>query len=538
MRTATRALIGAVAVALVASACGGGGGGSEESANSFSAHSGEPESLIPGNTNESEGGKISSLLFSALTTTDPKTGESVNRVAESVEGSEDMKTWTIKVKDGMKFHNGEDVTAESFVGAWNGTVYNALGNSYFFTDLLRVKGAADVAEQKTKEMSGLETDGQTITMELDAANRSVPLIIAYTAFYPMPEAGVEALAKGSKSAAYKKYQDAPIGNGPYAMDGKWQHNEQIKLKKYGAYKGDDEGKADAITFKIYSNPDTAYNDVTAGNLDVDDNLPPAKLGTAPDEFGDRYADAPSSSFTSLAFPQWEKAYQDVRVRQAFSMAIDREQIDKKIFSGTVDPAKSLVTPLIKLGTRDDPCGEPCTFNVTKAKQLLDEAGFDKSKTVELWFNTGVGNEDWINAVAGQLRKNLGIKVKPKGLAWAQYLDATDKHKQNGPFRYAWIMDYPSPDNYLEPLYGTNGSSNTTGYSNKKVDAALNKAKEQTSDDEAVKYYHQAEDMILKDLPVTPLWYGEEQAVVSDRVSSPTWDAHGYLQYEKVEVKEG
>lgn len=532
MRASSRILAGslALAVLLTAPGCAGGGSGTGDDADAkaFSAQLNEPADLIPGNTNESEGGTVTDLLYTGLTGYDDETGKSVNLVAESVQSS-DKKNWRITLRRGWKFHNGEQVTAQSFVGAWNATMANGWNNSYFFSDLLKVTGAADVhPRSKKKEMSGLDAvDDDTIEIHLDAPNANLPLIIGYTAFFPMPESVL-------RDRGWAKYRESPIGNGPYRMAEGWRHNQYIKLAKNLDYKGKQPGRADTVTFKIYSNPATAYNDVIAGNLDITE-VPPERRFSAPQDFGDRYLRSPSSSFVYLGFPLWIEEYKDVRVRRAISMAIDREQIAAALYNDTITPAKGLVTPLVRLGKRDDPCGELCTFEPRKAKRLFDDAGGLGGKPVTLWYNTGAGNDDWMQAVANQLSRTLGVTVSLKGQTWAAYTVTTDERKVTGPFRRGWLMDYPGPENYLGPSYATDGSSNGAGYSNEKVDALLSKGNAATKSGAGIAFYHQAEDRVLDDVPVAPLWFGQNTDVHSERVGNVTYNALGRLEYDQIEV---
>ena len=145
MRVVTRMAIGSAVLALVATACGGGGGSADEgSANAFTTNLNEPESLIPGKTNEDQGGRILKLLFTPLTGID-KQGKPTNLAARSIKSS-DKVHWTIKLREGWKFSNGEPVTGQSFAGAWNATVYNQWDNAYFFTDVLGIVGAQQVGD--------------------------------------------------------------------------------------------------------------------------------------------------------------------------------------------------------------------------------------------------------------------------------------------------------------------------------------------------------------------------------------------------------
>ncbi|MBO0826149.1 MAG: ABC transporter substrate-binding protein [Streptosporangiales bacterium] len=526
-----RAVAGVAVLVLALAGCGSGGGtrlGGDGGLTTITAQLTEPGDLRPGNTDDFWGRSVESLLYAGLTTYDPRTGRAVNLVAKTIE-TKDEKHWTITLKPGWTFHDGEPVTAQSFVGAWTAAVRLSSANASFFTDLLKISGADEVGPGKSRtDIPGLRAVGdKTIELTLDEPNSNVPLILGNTAFFPVPESVI-------KSDGWKKYNERPIGDGPYRMAEPWRHNRYIKLARYGAYPGPDKGRPDSITFRIYSDPQKAYNDALDGALDVA-QVPPSRLGSASGEFGKRYVRAPSSSFVFLGFPLWKKEYQDIRVREAFSMAIDREQIAEILYHGAVIPAKGLVTPLIHLGHRDDACGEACGFHPVKAKRLLDESGFPL-KSVELWYDSGAGNDDWVEAVANQLRRTLGIDVQLKAESWAAYKDATTSRKVTGPYRLGWLMDYPSPEDYLAPLYGTNGASNGPGYSNHDVDGDLARAAAATTPDAAVPYYHEAEDQVLDDLPVAPLWFGTNQYVHSERTGNLTFDPLSYLRYGQIEVK--
>lgn len=528
MRSLTRVLTGVVAVGLVATACGGGGGGGAESkVKSFVVNINEPKALLPENVGESEGGAVDNLLFRGLTDFDPKTGKAIMMNAESITSS-DRKHWTVKLKDGWTFSDGEKITAHNYVDAWNADLANGWSSSYFLTDMMQVVGAADVPK-KSKTMSGLKVvDDKTFTIDLAQPNTNLPLILGGAGLDPLPDSVL-------KSKDWKAYDAKPISNGPYMMDGSWEHNSQIKVKRNPKYAGPDKGKADAITLKIYGNPDTAYNDAVAGNLDIVRTVPPDRLAAAPKDFGDNYIQTPSSSFNYYGFPMWRKEFKDLRIRQAISMAIDRNTINKQLLNNTVVPAKGIITPLIKLGHRDDPCGEPCTYNPTKAKQLYDAAGGIPGNKTTFWFNAGGGHDQYVQAIANELKKNLGLTVSIKSQQWAQYLQTMNDHKVTGPFRLGWIMDYPSPSDYLGPIYGSK-SNPATGYNNKQFDKLVAQGDAAPTPQAAVPYYHKAEDLILKDMPILPLWFGKNQVVHTDHVTNLKFNAMGGLMLNEVEVK--
>lgn len=535
-KRAARSLIGLSVLALVVAGCGDGDDDASDprTGGSFSVYVCEPESLIPQDTNETCGSEVLNALFTPLVGYDADDSD-VNYdrgIARSVESS-DQTVWTIRLKDGWTFHNGEAVDAASFARAWNAGAYgpNAYDNAYFFQniagydDLQAPAGAPAGTTPKATEMSGVEVvDDLTLQVTLKRPFSQFPLTLGYTAFYPLPAAF---------DADRKAFEQAPIGNGPFRMDGTWEHDRRIAVTRYDAYAGK-AANADAIEFRIYSDVNTAYNDLLAGNLDIMDALPPERLGSVRSQFDDRFIERESSSFTYVGFPLYDQRFADVRIRQALSMAIDRQPIIDAIFNGAYIPARSVVSPVVA-GSRDNPCGETCEYNPDRARQLLTEAGGWQG-TMELWFNSGAGHEKWMEAVSNQLRNNLGITdVTFRSLEFAEYLSLLDDNQVTGPFRLGWVMDYPSPQNYLEPIYSTTGSSNNFGYSNPEVDKLIAQGNAAGSIEDGIEFYHRAEDLILADMPNIPLWFGKVQAAHSSNVDNVVIDAFTHIRLADVTV---
>jgi oligopeptide transport system substrate-binding protein len=540
-------IAGGMTAAMVLSACGseeeGGGGdgtGAEATGGTYSIYIGEPENpLIPGNTTESEGHQVISSLWTGLVEYSTDGQVEYTGVAESIE-SDDNTTWTVTLKDGWTFHDGTPVTSESFVNAWNYTALstNAQGASYFFSNIAGyddLQGETDdagnlVTPPAAEEMSGLEVVSDTeFTVTLETPFAQFPVTVGYNAFYPLPEAFFEdPEAFGTK----------PIGNGPYQAEEDFVPGTGFTVTRYEDYAGEQPGKADSVEFRVYGDLNTGYTDVQGGNLDVLPDMPTDALQSAPDEFGDRFLEAPSSGFQYLGTPTYDPRYADKRVRQALSMAIDRQAIADAIFAGGRTPADSVVAPVVE-GYREGAC-EYCTLDVDRANQLLDEAGFDKSQPIELWFNAGAGHDAYIQAVGNQLRENLGVEYVLRGeLDFSEYLPLQDEKGMTGPFRLGWSMDYPSPQNYLEPLYSTSAlppaGSNTSFYSNPEFDALIDEGNSAGSNEEAIELYNQAEDLLLEDMPIIPMFYELEQAVHSENVSDVVIDVFGDIDVASVTV---
>jgi oligopeptide transport system substrate-binding protein len=542
-----------LALALGATACGGDNGGNgdnggaagadpdaEVTGGTYSIQIGNPENpLLPANTTESEGNQVMTGLFTGLVTYNNDTTEvEFNGVAESIE-SEDNTTWTVELKEGWTFHDGTPVTSESFVNAWNygALSTNAQGGSYFFE---KIEGYADlqgevdadgniVAEPAAQEMSGLNVvDETTFEVTLSDPFAQWPVTVGYTAFYPLPEAFFE---------DPDGFGEQPIGNGPFQAETPFVQDRGITLAKYEDYAGE-EAKADSVEVRVIPDINTAYTEVQAGNLDIVDQIPPEAIASAEGDFGDRFIERESSVFQYMGFPTYDERFADPEVRQAFSMAIDREAITEAIFNGTRAPAFSAISPVVD-GSRDDAC-EFCVFDAEGAAEKLAATDFDTSQPVDLWFNAGGGHDQWVQAVGNQLRENLGIEYTLRGdLDFAQYLPLADEQGFTGPFRLGWAMDYPSPQNYLEPLYSTaalppNGS-NTAFYSNPEFDDLVRQGNTADDNDEAIELYQQAEDILLQDMPIMPIMFGRIQAVHSENVDNVVVNAFATIDLALVTV---
>lgn len=278
------------------------------------------------------GGRVVELLFEGLRAYDPS-GKPVNALAESIETT-DSQNWTIKVKSGAKFTNGEAITAKTFVDSWNFAALstNLQNNGFFFES---IEGYADVSAvnettgadgKKTstpaptaQTMSGLAAkDDQTITVKLSQPEADWSLRLGYSAFYPLPS---EALKDP------KKFGENPVGNGPYKFEkeGAWVHDQSISLVKNPDYTGPRAAKNGGVTFKFYTDPGPAYTDLQADNLDVTDVLPSNALKTYTTDFQDRNSTKPVANNSTLNIPGYNKNFQGEAGKAAPPGAVPRDQ---------------------------------------------------------------------------------------------------------------------------------------------------------------------------------------------------------------------
>ncbi|MGN6753826.1 MAG: peptide ABC transporter substrate-binding protein [Intrasporangium sp.] len=527
-----RLAIGATAAALLLASCGGGAGGTNTaspgststaaSGGSFSVASSEPDHLTPGN---SWSFYLESLMFVGPLTIDAQSGETKPGAAESVTSS-DQKVWTIKLKQGQTFSNGEPVTAQSFVSAWNAT---ALGSNAWAqnSNFALFQGYSDLnpaeGEPKSKSLSGVKiVDEHTIEVTLTKPFGLFPYVIASYAFAPLPKAAFD---------DPKAFDSAPIGNGPYQIEGKHEPNKPITLVRNKSYQGNT-GKADSIIFKPYTSYSTAYNDLLAGNTDVVYPVPADRLGDAETRLKGRTAVATIPNLNYFAFPSWDKRFDDVRVRQAFSMAIDRDALTKSILKGSGEPARS-IAPSSAVGATDNAC-TACAYDAAKAKQLLDEAG-GWNGPVKLYATQYETNDQILQAVANQLRTNLGIQdISFETPPYAQLDEKVKGKKVDGPFLYYWGAYFPHVGNFLQPLLTKDGIANDTGYTNTEFEKLINQA-DGSPIEQGLPLYAEAEKLAWQDMPIAPLYYGRFTAAWTKNVTNVPVGVNGLGDLGQVSV---
>ncbi|MER5384357.1 ABC transporter substrate-binding protein [Streptomyces sp. NPDC002688] len=542
MRGATHAKWAAcaAAVALVATACGGGGSdsGGGSGSGTVSASWGDPQNpLEPANTNEVQGGKVLDMIFRGLKRYNAETGAAEDMLAQKIDTS-DSQNFTITIKDGWKFSNGEAVTAQSFVDAWNygASLKNNQKNAYFFGYIEGYdKVHPETGSQSADTLSGLKVTGtNTFTVKLNQKFSTFPDTLGYSAYSPLPKAFFD-----DHAAWVKK----PIGNGPYTIDS-YTKGSQMALVKWDDYPGDDKAQNGGVTLKVYTDNNTAYNDLLAGNLDLVDDVPAAQLKNAKSDLNGRYINTPAGIIQTLAFPFYDPKWDTsgaTKVRQGLSMAINRQQITDTIFQKTRTPASDWTSPVLgeKGGFQEGLCGDSCKYNPTEAKKLVEEGGGLPGGQVKISYNADTGShKEWVDAVCNSINNALGNDKacvgNPIG-TFADFRNQIGQHKMPGPFRAGWQMDYPLIQNFLQPLYYTNASSNDGQWSNKDFDNLVDQANAETDTSKAIKLFQQAEGVVRDNMAAIPLWYQNGSAGYSDKVSNVALNQFSVPVYNEITV---
>ncbi|MFJ4224570.1 ABC transporter substrate-binding protein [Microbacterium sp. NPDC089695] len=524
--------IGALALAGCASGGGnndgGSAGGNADPDAIITTNGSEPENpLIPTNTNEVGGGKILDEIFAGLIYYDAD-GKPVNDMAEEIT-TDDPQHLTVKLKEGQTFTDGEEVTADNFIKAWNegAKASNAHLSSYFFEDIEGFSYDTD------SELTGLQqVDDYTFTIALNKPASDFALRLGYSAFYPLPDVAFEDM---------DAFGQNPVGNGPYMIDGAdaWQHDVQIDLVRNDDYEGGRKAQNGGVTIKFYATQEAAYADLQGNEVDVIDAIPTNSLPVFQDELGDRAVNQPSAVFQSFTIGQFLPHFSGEEGklrRQALSMAINREEITETIFSGTRTPAVDFTSPVIDGWSDSVPGNEVLAYDPEKAKELWAEADAISPWEGEfkIAYNSDGGHDAWVDAVSNSIKNTLGIEAS--GDPYPTFQDLRTKINDRTittAARSGWQADYPGLYNFLGPLYATGAGSNDGDYTNPEFDDLIAAGISNPDADAQIEDFTKAQEVLFQDLPAIPLWYSNVTGGFSENVQNVTFGWNSVPLYYEI-----
>ncbi|MEC3982348.1 peptide ABC transporter substrate-binding protein [Amycolatopsis sp. H20-H5] len=450
----------------------------------------EPATLLPADVHDQAGRLVTGALWTPLADYDATTGKLTPRAAESIT-STDQVHWTVKLRAGGKFHDGTPVTSQSYLDTWNAVTRE----HWTASDLLRnTLGVKEIAAPGPA----------TVTLTLEHPSGQALAMLASPSLVPLP-------ASVLASHDWAGFAKSPVGNGPFKLDGPWQPGGGGKLIRVA----DAPGKAREIDLKV-GDPAAQYDEVKAGKLDLATEVPGDRHDAMHTEFADRHVTWPLPDVTYLAFPLQDKRFQDSTVRHGFALGVDRAALEAGPLAHQIDPARALLPPADAPGERSGTC-RPCSFDGPAAKALLTQATFSGATTVYF----GPEAETWAKPLAEQLHTALGVDVTAKP---RQGTAPTD-----GPYTLTVPLASPSPHELLAAL------AKATGYTADGFTQLLDSADTAANADASGRLYRLAENQLLRDLPVAPLWSGHGHAVWTDRAHNVTATPFGDVNLAEITI---
>lgn len=523
-RLVTAAAAACCALAMLAG-CGSAGGASDAQATRDSAitvNGTEPtKGLIPSNTNDMAGWRIVSLIYDGLVTFDDS-GNLEYVEAKSITPNKDATEYTITLKPDLRFSDGEKITASTYAKSWSFAA-NAANGQVGASTFATIKGYDELQNAKgdrNAQLSGLHVvNDTTLKVELNQPDSSFPYKVGDIAFLPIS-------SKAIKDP--ETYGKKPIGNGPYKVKS-WTVNEDLELEKDPSYNGPRKPKNNGIDFRVYQSLNAAYSDLLAGNLDVVDSIPTVALGSYRKERRAKAVNRQGPSFVSFTIPQSLEHFQgeEGRLRRAaISQAIDRNAIAKAIFRNTVTPATDFLAPVIKgHSTKLDTSGV-LSYDAAKARDLWKRADAISpwSGSFRIAYGADSTDKEWVDATVNSIRNVLGIDAQSYPFSTSKELSsAINERKVGAAFKSGLQSDYPHPEGYLVQGYDSSQADgkglNNGDYKSAEFDALIDKASAQPDLDKVVATYQEAQKVLLKDLPVIPLWYKNVTAAAGRHVNA-------------------
>ncbi len=480
----------------------------------------EPTAIDPYNVQESEGTLVNKALFTGLVNVEPN-GDVIPGVANTWSPNADCSQWTFNLKPGTTFSNGEVVDAAAFKRGWDRTAAkNSASDVSYHLD--EVQGYSELQAGSATTFSGVDaTDPNTLKVTLTKPDCEFVLRTVHPVMSPVPT-----VAGGADN---KAYNDQPIGNGPFKMDGPWQHDVGIKLVRNDTYGAGPKANLDGVEITITAasgGSQTEYNGFNNGQFDWA-RMPTPVLSQA------RAANDPKGQWISkktaginyLLTMDTTAPLNSPDARKAVSMAIDRNAIAQGVFQGAQVPATALV-PASFTGAYQAGVCDACRYDPAAAKELAQKAGLVPGTAINFQFNSGGGHEEWTAAVKQQLETNLGLKVTYSSVPFKDLLTNEKQAAASGLFRAAWGADYPTPGNFLTPLLATSSigaaspadpaqGDNRGRYSNPEFDALLAKAAATPDEQARNGLYKQAEKIAIgQDMALIPLFARQQFRLVN------------------------
>ena len=487
-----------------------------------------PVGIEPFTAEENQGVEVISNLFDTLVTWDWGNQKVAPLAAESWEVNDDATVYTFHLRKDAKFHNGQPVTSKDFKYSWERICrvdYKPAPSSQG-TKISQVKGADEMLAGEATEMEGVECpDDYTLVVTLKAPYGDFLLDVTDTATAPIPN-GMAATEED-----YQKFRLAPIGNGPFQMDGEWVDGQHIAIKRFDDYWGE-KPFIDGATFQIYANDQTAWTEFQAGNLDFT-SVPSGQFTMAREMYGEaegdgflanpghQYYTGDELSIFYLLCNNNDEVMGNADVRKAISCAVDRQAICDTVFQGTRSPADNVLMPGLaayEAGAWPD-C--PATKDVEKAGELFDKAGYPmgadgkRGLSLTLSTNSGSANETLMTMVQADLAA-VGVDATIDVQEWAAYLDACQSgNYQMG--RMGWVLTAPNAFSVLSDLFQTDFPNNYSGFASNEFDEAIEAACQIPDDDERNQAYKDANAIVAEGFPIIPLLYYTHYYVASGRV---------------------
>lgn len=559
------ALSGALVVGLLAG-CGGGTQSGDNTPDAQNTQTGnesgafeislsiasEPQTIDPALNSAVDGAIMISHMFEGLmrwedsgsetkgsngTCNNAQLGYGQAESYDKVVNDDGTVTYTFHLRDGIKWSDGKDVTAQDFVFSWQRLVNPETAADYSYM-IDSVVNATEImnGEKDPSELAVKAVDDKTFEVTITSDLPYFTEICAFPATFPVREDVVS-------NAQWTYSPETYISNGAYKMTVR-ETNAQIVMEPNEYYYGVDSLGPQKITFKLMDDQNAQLNGFKTGELDFIQSVPVDEIAGLLASGEMKVVDYIGTYYVCY---QTQKApFDDPRVRQAFTLAVDRNYIVSEITqtgqveaggyvpAGVYDAAGATGDDFRTTGgDYYDPYKDSYEANCEKARELLAEAGYPNGEgfpVVEYLYNTDDNHKAVAEALQNMWQTELGVTVTLTNQEWGTFLQ-TRKDGDYSIARNGWIADYNDPMTFLD-MWVTGGGNNDAQYSNPDYDAKIAEAKATSDAATRMQLMHEAEDILLEqDWVVNPLYFYTQSYMLASDIQGMYYTPLGYFFFD-------
>lgn len=499
----------------------------------------DPETIDPALNSAVDGGNMLLHAFECLLIVD-QDGKLAPGQAESWETSEDGLTWTFHLREGLKWSDGTPLTANDFVYSWKRVCDPMVAAPYAKTVLSMVAGYEDAIGGNLDALQVVAQDDLTLVVTLNAPCSYFGSLAAFATLSPVQQGTVEA-----NGDAWATAPETYVSNGPFYMT-EWVPGSHILFSKNPNYWNADAIKLDGIQFALIEDSNAAYSAYQTGEVLMIKDVPTEEIPSLEGN-ADFFVD-PIIGTYYISLNLNRDAFKDAKVRQALSLAIDRDYVANTLMQGTYSPASNFMgpgwidtdgAPFIDKANGGAPYIDTADFegNLEKAKALLEEAGYPNGEGFPAisYTTNDAGYHKVVAEYLQQAWAELGIDLQVNIVEWSSFTPM----RRNGEYdvaRNGWVGDYSDPSNMLDLLYSTNGN-NDGKFSNSEYDAAMDTSRTTLDAAERSEALHTAEDILMAEAGCVPIAYYNDFWLQSDKITGSWHSPYGYWYFMYADIAE-
>jgi len=485
----------------------------------------DPLTLDPAVSGEMTSHEYIAQIFSGLVRLDDELKPAPD-IARSWEISDDGRTYTFKLRDDVRFHDGREVKAGDVKYSFDRACDPATRSRTAATYLGDIVGVDEVLAGKATEISGVRViDDYTLEVTIDAPKSYFLSKLTYSTGLVVDRANVESGGE---------WWHSPNGTGPFKL-GQWDENSLLVLERNELYYGE-MAEVDSVVFWLWGG--VPMNMYETGQIDVS-SVYIDYIDKVTDTVGPFYRDlavVPELSFYYIGFNCTKPPFDDINIRRAFSQAVDKDKLVSLVFRDMAKRADGILPPGMP-GFNENLSG--LDYDVDRAKALIKSSSYgDVSNLPPITITTsGWGGliSGELEAVVNEWRQNLGVEVRVRQLEPQRFLYHL-KQEKDEMYHIGWIADYPHPQNFLDILFHSDTDNNYGEYSNPEVDALLERAGVEIDFERSLGLYQEAEQMVVEDAACIPLWFGQNYILIKPYIEGYNLNPQGYAMLNTVSVE--